>query len=44
VGALAGVIISLELARCFAKMNDFQDPALNALATLKKEGQSGPYR
>ena len=43
-GALAGVITSLELARWLAKVNDFQDPALNALAKLKKEGQSGPYR
>jgi CBS domain-containing protein len=43
-GALAGVITSLELARWLAKMNDFQDVALNALATLKKEGQGGPYR
>jgi len=43
-GALAGVITSLELARWLAKMNDFQDPALNALAILKAEGQGGPYR
>ena len=43
-GALAGVITSLELARWLAKMNDFQDPALNALAKLKKDGQGGPYR
>ena len=43
-GRLAGVITSLELARWLAKMNDFQDPALNALAKLKAEGQGGPYR
>jgi CBS domain-containing protein len=43
-GALAGVITSLELARWMAKMNDLQDPALNALAKLKNEGQGGPYR
>jgi CBS domain-containing protein len=43
-GALAGVITSLELARWLAKMNDFQDPALNALAVLKAEGEDGPYR
>jgi CBS domain-containing protein len=43
-GALAGEITSLELARWLAKMNDFQDPALNALAKLKEEGQGGPYR
>jgi CBS domain-containing protein len=42
-GELAGVITSLELARWVAKRNDFQDPALNALAGLKKEG-GGPYR
>jgi CBS domain-containing protein len=43
-GALAGVITSLELARWLAKMSDFRDPALNALAKLKKEGQGGPYQ
>lgn len=43
-GELAGVITSLELARWLAKVNDFKDPALNALATLKQEGQGGPYR
>jgi CBS domain-containing protein len=43
-GTLAGVITSLELARWLAKENDFQDPALNALARLKEEGESGPYR
>ena len=43
-GALAGVITSLELARWLAKMNDFQNPALNALAVLKAEGNDGPYR
>ncbi len=43
-GELAGVITSLELARWLAKINDFKDPALNALATLKEEGQGGPYR
>jgi len=43
-GALAGVITSLELARWLAKQNDFQDPALNALARLKEEGVEGPYR
>jgi len=42
-GSLAGVITSLELARWLAKMNDFQDVALNALARLKKE-EGGPYR
>jgi CBS domain-containing protein len=42
-GELAGVITSLELARWLAKRNDFQDPALNALARLKEEG-GGPYR
>jgi len=42
-GALAGVITSLELARLLAKESDFQDPALNALAKLKKDG-GGPYR
>lgn len=43
-GELAGVITSLDLARWLAKINDFKDPALNALATLKAEGQEGPYR
>jgi IMP dehydrogenase len=43
-GALVGVITSLELARWLAKENDFQDPALNALARLKEEGDGGPYR
>jgi len=43
-GVLAGVITSLELARWLAKQNDFRDPALNALAKLKAEGQGGPYR
>ena len=43
-GELAGVITSLELARWLAKENDFQDPALNALARLKEEGETGPYR
>ena len=43
-GALAGVVTSLELARWLARVNDFQDPALNALARLKGEGQGGPYR
>jgi CBS domain-containing protein len=43
-GTLAGLVTSVELARWLAKMNDFQDPALNALAKLKKEGGVGPYR
>jgi len=43
-GSLSGVITSLELARWLAKENDFQDPALNALARLKEEGEGGPYR
>ena len=43
-GALAGIITSLELARWMAKMSDFQDPALNALAKVKDEGRGGPYR
>jgi CBS domain-containing protein len=43
-GALAGLVTSLELARWLAKINDFQDPALNALAKLKNDGQGGPYR
>jgi CBS domain-containing protein len=43
-GVLAGVITSLELARWLAKQNGFRDPALNALAKLKAEGQGGPYR
>jgi CBS domain-containing protein len=42
-GGLVGILTSVELARWLAKMNDFQDPALNALAKLK-EGQGGPYR
>jgi CBS domain-containing protein len=42
-GSLAGLVTSVELARWLAKMNDFQDPALNALAKLKK-GDGGPYR
>jgi CBS domain-containing protein len=43
-GGLVGIVTSVELARWLAKMSDFQDPALNALAKLKKEGQGGPYR
>ena len=43
-GALAGIVTSVELARCLAKMNDFQDPALNALAKVKKDGERGPYQ
>lgn len=43
-GALEGLITSVELARGLAKLSDFQDPALNALARLKKEGDGGPYR
>jgi CBS domain-containing protein len=43
-GALVGLISSVELARHLAKMSDFQDPALNALARLKKEGEDGPYK
>ncbi len=43
-GALVGVVTSVELARWLARMSDFQDPALNALARLRKEGQRGPYR
>jgi CBS domain-containing protein len=43
-GGLVGVVTSLELARWLARLSDFQDPALNALAKLKKEGQGGPYR
>jgi CBS domain-containing protein len=42
-GELVGLVTSLELARWLAKKNDFQDPALNALARLKEEG-GGPYR
>jgi CBS domain-containing protein len=42
--SLVGVITSLELARWLARLSDFQDPALNALARLKKESQGGPYR
>ncbi len=43
-GGLVGVVTSVELARWLAKMSDFQDPALNALARLKAEGEGGPYR
>jgi CBS domain-containing protein len=43
-GGLAGVITSLELARWLAKISDFQDPALNALAKHKEGDQGGPYR
>jgi len=43
-GALVGVVTSLELSRYLAKESDFQDPALNALARLKKEGEGSPYR
>jgi CBS domain-containing protein len=43
-GGLVGVVTSVELARWLAKMSDFQDPALNALAKLKAEGEVGPYR
>jgi len=43
-GGLVGIVTSLELARWLAKESDFQDPALNALAKLKKEGEGGPYR
>lgn len=41
--ALVGLVTSLELSRWLAKLSDFQDPALNALAKLKKDGQGGPY-
>ena len=43
-GGLVGIVTSLELSRWLAKLSDFQDPALNALARLRKEGQGGPYR
>jgi CBS domain-containing protein len=43
-GGLVGVVTSVELARWLARMSDFQDPALNVLAKLKKEGQGWPYR
>jgi predicted transcriptional regulator len=43
-GTLAGLITSVELARWLAKLKDFKDPAMNALARLKKEGEGGPYQ
>jgi CBS domain-containing protein len=43
-GTLSGLLTSVELARYLAKINDFQDPALNALARLKKEGEDTPYK
>ncbi len=44
-GALVGIVTSLELSRWLAKQHDFQDPALNALARMKKEaGGTSPYR
>ncbi len=43
-GGLVGIVTSLELSRWLAKMSEFKDPALNALARLKREGQGGPYR
>lgn len=43
-GALVGIVTSLELSRWLAKLSDYQDPALNALAKMKKESQGGPYR
>ena len=44
VRALLGVTTSLELARWLAKTTDFQNPASDALAFLKTEGQGRPYR
>lgn len=43
-GGLVGIVTSLELSRWLAKLSDFQDAALNALAGLKKDGQGSPYR
>lgn len=43
-GGLVGILTSLELSRWLAKMSDFQDPALNALAGLKDGAEGGPYR
>lgn len=43
-GGLVGIVTSLELARWLAKESDFEDPALNALAKMKKEGSGSPYR
>ncbi len=43
-GGLVGIVTSLELSRWLARLSDFQDPALNALARLKKQGEGGPYR
>lgn len=41
-GELVGMFTSLELSRWLAQASDFRDPALNAVAKLKKEG-AGPY-
>lgn len=43
-GALVGVVTSLELARFLAKLNDFRDPALNALAKMRRREDRSPYR
>jgi len=42
-GALVGIVTSVGLARWLAKMSDYKDPALNAIAKLK-EGGEGPYQ
>ena len=43
-GGLVGMVTYLELSRWLAKQSNYEDPALNALAKMKKEGGAGPYR
>lgn len=42
-GALVGIVTSVELARWLARLSDYKDPTLNALARLK-QGEAGPYQ
>lgn len=43
-GALAGLLTAGDLAKWLAKLKNFADPALNAIARTKKSGTGGPYR
>ncbi len=43
VGKLVGLVTAGDLAHWLAELNQFSDPALNAIARLKMKGADGPY-
>ncbi len=43
-GRLLGLLTAGDIARWLAKQRAYADPALNAIARLKKSSSGGPYR